>query len=270
MAITTNDITQKNYKKLSIQVSLSGLSFCVFDLLTNKIITFNNIDFSKNQVIEEQLWKAFTEFPILSEKYDEIKIIHDNSLNAFVPESLFDENFLGSYLQYNVKVFETDLFAFDKLKTDDIYNVYVPYVNINNFLLDQYESFDYVNANSILVDQLLSYSKNTFDKRVYIHFQKEHFEIVAVKSNELLLFNSFEYKTPEDFIYYTLFTLEQLQLNPEICNVFVLGNMNKTDEFFKIGYKFIRNFELLNTNDLSYKWFKTESEIRQHYILLHS
>ena len=38
MVVTNNDITQKNYKKLSIQVSLSGLSFCVFDTITDKVL----------------------------------------------------------------------------------------------------------------------------------------------------------------------------------------------------------------------------------------
>ena len=51
MVITNNDITQKTYKKLSIQVSLSGLSFCVFDLLSNKVINTMSIHFEKNKVI---------------------------------------------------------------------------------------------------------------------------------------------------------------------------------------------------------------------------
>jgi hypothetical protein len=44
MVITNNDITQKTYKKLSIQVSLNGLSFCVFDTLPIKFHTAE-IDF---------------------------------------------------------------------------------------------------------------------------------------------------------------------------------------------------------------------------------
>ena len=61
-------------------------------------------------------------------------------------------------------------------------NVYVPFVNINNFLLDQYETFEYQNTNSILVKQLLDLSKNKEEKQVFVHLQKEHFEIVVVKN----------------------------------------------------------------------------------------
>lgn len=185
MVITTNDITQKIYKKLSIQVALNGLSFCVFDLLTDKVIVTHSVTFAKNQVLEEQLWKVFVDYPILSNPYDEVVILHNNNLNTFVPSTLFDENFLGSYLQYNVKVFETDLFAYDTLDNFDIKNVYVPYVNINNFLLDQFSSFTYLNANTVLVNKLLSFSNFNEEKQVFVHVQPEHFEIVVLKKQRI-------------------------------------------------------------------------------------
>ena len=137
-------------------------------------------------------------------------MLHDNNINTFVPKSLFDSDNIASYLQYNVKVFETDFFAVDEINTYEINNVYVPFVNINNFLLDQFESFNYKNTNSILVQKILDKSKNIDEKQVFVHFQENHFEIVVVKNQELLLFNSFHYSTAEDFIYYLLFTCEQL------------------------------------------------------------
>ena len=270
MVVTTNDITTKNYKKLSIQVSLSGLSFCVFDLITKKIIAHNAISFTKTNVIEEQLWKVFVDHTILSNTYDEVLILHDNCLNTFVPSALFDPNFMGSYLQYNVKVFETDLFTYDTLETYELNNVYVPYVNINNFLLDQFHSFEYKNVNSILVKKIVEISIGNLDKEVFIHMQKEHFEIIVVRNQQLLLFNSFEYSTPEDFIYYILYTFEQLQLSPETINTYLFGLVEKTDDYFKIAYKFIRNCDLLSTEKWCATLDKTETEIRNNFILFHS
>jgi hypothetical protein len=48
-----------------------------------------------------------------------------------------------------------------------------------------------------------------------VHFSEGHFEIIVIQNQKLLLFNSFDYQTPEDFIYYVLFTAEQLSLNPK-------------------------------------------------------
>ena len=270
MVITNNDITQKTYKKLSIQVSLSGLSFCVFDLISNKVISTASISFEKNKVVEEQLWRTFIDYPILTKSYDDVSIIHDNNLNTFVPTSLFDSNFLASYLQYNTKVFETDYFTYDVIFPYEMNNIYVPFVNINNFLLDQFESFEYQNSNSILVKQLLDFSKNNEEKQVFVHLQKEHFEIVVVKNQQLLLFNSFQYNTPEDFIYYILFTCEQLQLNPETISVQILGDCSEEDSYFKIAFKYIRNCVLLDITSKSSSLEITPKDLRNHFILYHS
>ena len=270
MVVSSVDITQKTYKKLVLQVSLNELSFCVIDLITHKVIHTQEILFEKNKVIEEQLWRAFVDFSILTNSYDEVVVLHNNNLNAFVPTSLFDPSFLASYLQYNTKVFETDFFAFDAIVPFEINNVYVPFMNFNNFLLDQFESFDYKNSNSVLVKKIIEISKNVEEKQVFVHIQKEHFEMIVVKNQELLLYNSFQYSTPEDFIYYLLFTCEQLQLNPETINIQLLGNCIESDELFKITYKYIRNCSLYKAAHLSEGFDVSEAEIRKNFILYHS
>jgi hypothetical protein len=185
-----------------------------------------------------------------------------------VPTALFDEEFLGSYLQYNTKVFETDFFTFDALDKYEMNNVYIPYVNMNNFFIDQYGSFEYKHANSVLVSKLLDLSKNNEERKMFVHVSESHFEIIVVQNQKLHLFNSFEYKTPEDFIYYILFTAEQLQLNPENFKLELLGAIVETDAFYQIAYKYIRNISLFDVSDFTNNF--TEKENREHFILLHS
>ena len=271
--INTENITDKVYKKLSIQVATSGLSFCIFDTLNNtvktvKTLTFNSVDASLKT--EELFADAFANNDELTARYDEIVVIHNNNLSTFVPTALFDEEFLGSYLQYNTKVFETDFFAFDAIEKYEMQNVFIPYININNFFIDQFGTFNYKHATSILVEKLLDLSKNDDNKKMFVHKNSTHFEIIVVQNQKLLLFNTFEYKTPEDFIYYILFTAEQLNLNPENFKLELLGNVQENDAFYKIAYKYIRNVSLLNVNDLRWNNFFTEAENRQHFILFNS
>jgi len=267
----TTSITDKTYKKLAIQVSLNGLSFCVFDTLSGKPIVLQNIHFDhfqRSAKIEDLFASVFRENPELKHHYDEIVIIHSNNLCAFVPTALFDEEFLGSYLQYNTKVFETDFFTFDELDKYEMNNVYIPYVNMNNFFIDQYGSFEYKHANSILVSKLLDVSKNNEERKMFVHVSESHFELMVIQNQKLHLYNSFEYKTPEDFIYYILFTAEQLQLNPEHFKLELLGAIVKTDAFYQIAYKYIRNVSLFDTSTTTNSF--SEKENREHFILLHS
>ncbi len=265
-----NTITSRNYKKLSLQVSAYGLSFCCFDTLNREVTHCITEVFSKYSPLEEELWKVFVNNPVLTSTYDEIVVLHGNSFNTFVPTALFDANYPGSYLQYNTKVFETDFFAVDELDSYELNNVYVPMMNVNNFLIDQFGAFEYKNANSVLVSKLLDASKNIDDKQVYVHFQDNNFEIVVVRNQKLLLYNSFEYKTPEDFLYFLLFTMEQLFLNPETARIYLLGKVTENDANYTIAYTYIRHLALLNTQPLQQKWNTTKEEALQHFILFNS
>ena len=265
-----NTITSRNYKKLALQISANGMSFCCFDTLNREITHCVSADFSKYSPIEEELWRAFVSNPLLTNPFDEIVVLHSNSFNTFVPTALFDANYPGSYLQYNTKVFETDFFAVDELDSYELNNVYVPMMNVNNFLIDQFGAFEYKNANSVLVSKLLDASKNIDEKQVYVHFQDSHFEIVVVRNQKLLLYNSFEYKTPEDFLYFLLFTMEQLFLNPETATVYLLGKVTENDDNYTLAYTYIRHISLFNSQPLQQKWNITKDNALQHFILFNS
>ena len=186
----SDSITNKNYNKLSILVSLNGLSFCCFDTISGKPIVLKNVHFDtfiKSSRIEDLFESVYKNNPELSEKYDEVKVIHSNTLSTFVPLALFDEEYLASYLQYNAKVFETDFFTFDTLDKYEMNNVYIPYVNMNNFFIDKYGAFEYHHANSILVSKLLDVSKNNDDRKMFVHFSENHFEISVIQNQKLLL-----------------------------------------------------------------------------------
>lgn len=267
------NITEKNYRKLVLQVSLSGFSFCVVDVLHNEVLSFKDVPFSifqRNDSVEDLYARAFAEHQALTDKYDEVVVIHDNNLSTFVPHAFFDEEFLASYLQYNTKVFETDFYTFDHIENQEINNVYVPYVNINNYLLDQFESFDYKHFSSVLLERLLIYTKNKDEKQVFVHFSAEKFEIVVLNNRQLLLYNSFDYTTKEDFIYYLLFTAEQLQLNPEHFQLHLLGAISEDDEMFAIAYKYVRHVQLLDVSELQKRNLFTKLDNLKHFILFQS
>ena len=137
-------------------------------------------------------------------------------------------------------------------------------------MIDRFGAFNYKHSSSILVDKLLDLSKNNDDKKMYVHKSVAHFEIVVVQNQQLLLFNSFDYNTPEDFIYYILFAAEQLGLNPENFNLELIGGINKNDAFYDIVYKYVRNISLIDVSNLQSKNNFTETENRQNFILFNS
>jgi len=264
-------ILDKTYKRLVIQVSLNGLSFAVINTITEQIEVLQPLPYppyQRNTPIEDWFTVVFHDHPELRLRYDTIQIVHTNALNTFVPTPFFDAEFKGSYLQFNTRVFETDFFAFDTLASHEMTNVYIPYVNMNNFFIDQYGSFDYCHAHSILVQKLLEYSKHSVEPVMYVHRAPSHFEIVVIAQRKLFFFNAFDYQTPEDFIYYILFTAEQLQLNPEQFQLELLGTFEEDDAFYKMAYTYIRHVQLMPLRSINNG--RNEHENRHHFILVHA
>lgn len=261
-------ITSKNYKQLLIQISLTQFTFFVKNKLSNEIEYLKKFELTHLEAIELQLEEVFIRTPQLRTQYDEIYVYHNNRLNTFVPEVLFDENAMGLYLQYTTKVFATDFFAYDTIVSRGLNNVYIPYMNINNFLIDKFGSFNYHHSSTPFMELALNLNKSQNTKQVFLHFQKDYFEIVVAEHAKLILFNSFQYQTPEDFIYYLLFVYEQLQLQVEEHPVTLMGLIDTESELYKIAYKFIRHLNILPSKAFISNSIKAEHPIEEHFILL--
>lgn len=272
MQTSSTTILDKKYLKLVIQISLTEISFCLLDTLRKKIETFGNYTIPKStnfSEIEASIIQFIQNTSVLQGKFDEVLVLHQNNLLSFVPQAFFIEEQLASYLQYNVKVFPTDFITFDPIENYEMNNVYVPYVNINNVLLDLYGSFTYKHASSILVQKVLDWSKNNEAPQIFVHCQESNFQLIAVKNQKLVLFNTFDYQTKEDFLYYLLFTAEQLHWNPESFVLKLFGKISKESELYQIAYKYVRNVSLfIENNDLDKNI--AQQDYLQNFILIHA
>jgi hypothetical protein len=266
-----NKISLKKTKniELSIQFSLDGFSFCVLDPKTQKDIYFTQYQFEETlNSLEDLLKKIQTIFKNdanLQIEYAAVSVIHQSNLSTIVPTKYFDKKSLATYLNFNIKTLKTDFITFDSINTIDAKNVYVPYVNINNYLFQNFGEFEYQHHSSILLEKLLKIESST-EKKMYVNVSKSSFDIVVLENRKLIFSNSFSYTTKEDFIYYILFTAEQIQLNTEEFKLYFMGEIEVESEIYKIAYTYIKNISFLKSENSIFK----DLEISNHsnYILL--
>jgi len=241
--ITSED---KNNKKLSIQVSLNGLSFCILNQQEKKIVYFKKINFEKQLdpiKVLSQIELTYENETELNQPVKEVVLLFTNSLFTLVPEALFDETNAASYLKFNTKILKTDFIAFDKV-SNEVVNVYIPYANITNYFFDKYGEFEYHHSLTILIESLLKLPKKV-EPVVYVHTHHNSYELVIIENNKLTFANSFDYETKEDFLYYILFTAEQLNLDPDKLELRMIGDISIDSEEYKMTWNYIRNISFL-------------------------
>jgi len=246
-----NSLSKNRSKSLSIQISLSGLSFCILNRSSNTIEYLKSVSFEKKATPFEALERLITVLEtntIFEQSFDSVLLVYQNELSTCVPKQFFDEDNSADYLKFNAKILNTDFIAYDEISAIDSINVYVPYVNINNFIFDRFGVFEYKHASTILIQKLIQNFTNPKNPELYLNVSKNQFELVVIDKGQLVFYNTFEYQTKEDFIYFILFTIEQLKLNPETIITKLMGNISKEDDLYKIVFKYIQFIEFIKPN----------------------
>ncbi len=265
------DLTNLENSHLSLQLSLDGLEYCVFDKDLVEIIFLKEYEFEKRPQTPEQLLEnvkeIYTKDSLLSEKYESVHISHKNNLATLVPEALYDKDYKKEYLKYSVKVLESDSINVDKLHESDSKNIYIPFQNINTFLYNKYESFTYTHASSVLISSLLKYYRHNPYKQFFVNVSKNNLDILFLDQNKLQLFNSFLYYSKEDFLYYILFAMEQLSLNPDKQTLTFLGAIDMDSILYKLTYTYVRNIGFLKVENLnvSEEFYQENPHIKRHH-----
>lgn len=228
---------------------------CSFD--NENITPQKQLDFITNE---------FKNNALLNQEFTSVSVTHSNNLSTFVPLPFFNKDNLREYLQYNLKVLENEFITFDTLESAEIANVYIPFVHINNYLFDRFGSFEYKHTSSVLVETLLKENLLNDKTHFFVNVETGIFQIVVLKNKKIEFFNTFNFKTKEDFIYYILFTAEQLNLNPTAFQLTFLGAIEKESELYEITYKYIKNIDFIQVDFLLSEDVKISNH--SHFTLL--
>jgi hypothetical protein len=235
------------YHKLSIQVSLNGLSFCVLDTIANTLVLTHSRLFEKEMspfALHKAIHADFEEQGVLDYSYSEVICIHRNTLFTLVPMPLFDAEHLANYLKYNAKILGTDHLDYDPIEGLDTANVYVPFTNVNNFLFDLFGEFEFKHSGTVLLEALMKLPSSRQGTLGYLHLAESQMDLVVFSNKKLLFYNSFVFSSPEDIMYFLLFSLEQLELDMDLFKLRLLGEVTEGDRVYELCSEFLENVSL--------------------------
>jgi len=261
---------------LSIECSLNGFSFSVFDQEQNKFLGLEVYYFQNTKLVpQDKSKKNENDFHLLYENFDGIfdkseclkqtfkstNIVFRTQKSTLIPEKYFDENQKKTFLDFNDNICKNEDVFFDKLNKTQTYNVYALPKNVHEKLINTFPQANIFHNSSVLIESLIEHKK---DKTVFVNVGDLFFDIIITENKNLIFQNSFSYKTKEDFIYYVLFVFQQLKINPETANFILLGEIEKDSSIYKILYKYIRNITFGERNK-NFFYSDVFNEIPSHF-----
>ncbi|WP_019039612.1 DUF3822 family protein [Psychroflexus tropicus] len=252
--------------RLSILILQDGFSF----LISNSFlapIEFEQLRVktaqSATELLKQLKTKINAEF-IKEKEISELQVIYANPQFSIVPEAYFDESYLPHYIKYSSKLIEGDDFSFDPISSINANTVYIPYVNINNYLFDIFGSFEFTHILTGLIQKALSKSKDHHEY-IQVHLGDQYLYLTAFRDQHLILANAFHYDTSEDLCYYILFCSEELNMDRESLELNFTGDFVNTKEnaALQILLSYVKHISFSNFED--FKAFNQLKGFKEHF-----
>ena len=257
--------------QLFLQISKNGLSYTVFNFQTSTFIGFENFlfnDIYNDYSILNPLNQVIEQTHLLKKSFNKFVVSFVNNRATLIPKPLYKADELKKYHQFNFTEQEEDVYLSDYVLNLSAYNIY----SIPDFIVNVFKHLDNVSFrhfSTALIEASMLHAKKTNSLALIdVHVLPQSFQIISIKNQTLELYNSFNYQTSEDFIYYLLFVLNQLNIKSNEAIIRLTGEVDKNSAIYDMLYKYIQTIDFCeNPNELNYSYVFEQTQKHYHYAL---
>ena len=261
-SINLNSKCKDNYI-LTIQHSLDGLSFVIFDTEEQKFLGLKHYHlYEKNIPLEDLIAELQEKEQWNINEFKNVKIIIDNNLNTFVPKEYYQKEQENNYL--SLLNISNDAPTNADCLTNDIYNIYPVSSDIDN-VLKMCDKIKLYHASSIKMESLIKeFSERIQGTRAFVNVKNNSYELTIINDTKLIFHNYFNFNTKEDFLYFILFTFEQLKIDNETIPLYFMGLIEEKSVIVELCSRYIRNIRFFNRNN-NYNYINELDSIPYYY-----
>jgi len=231
---------------LSIRSSSGGLSFCVLDPVTNTYIAFANIPFDDTSKDNIKTQEVLLKEELLQLPYKKVFFLYESPKATLVPSALYDSKKHEELYCFNHSTNDEDLeFVAQKIKMADAWNLFSIPEFMYHLVKTQFESVVFYQHYSPFVEACMLASQQRKQEVVmHIAMHDNFFDLLVLKERKLALCNSYAYDNTNDFLYFVLFSFEQLKLEADNTNVIIHGLADKQQAVYKELKNYLRQTKL--------------------------
>jgi len=269
-----NEAHTRDYS-LFIQLGLKELALAVYNPEKNTFIGFESFRFDKLHDVRHlpsAISEVFLHIGWFSYPFKSVVLMYQNTFSTLIPHPLFSEEQSSLYLEFNQPEEENSRIVNDKLKNNQAVNIYYLPNPVVEKIKSIWPNIKILHFSTALIESLSINFKNIADdKTLFVNLREDCFDVVYFKENKLHFYNSFKFLTKEDFIYFLLITIDQLNLNPENINLIISGKIDKQDENYNMINQYIKNYTLIPRNkNYGYSYVLDELRYHQYYVLFNA
>ena len=252
----------ENYH-LSVEIQKEQLSFCLLDTTKLEYIFLKSI--KANNPLE--MVQLINNEEILKYNFFSSSVSYKNFPSAIIPNPLYDATKKEVYAGFAIG--ETKKIKTDIIHHDDSTLLYSVEENITNTLNQIQTEIKEKNSSTVAISSILDKYSGLKEKSCFVIKEKNKIEIIVIQDDQLILQNYFEVNSNTDILYFTLFCFEQLKMDPNKNELYLIGNIEKGDETYSLLYDYIRNISFGKiSKNLSFSKELNQITKHQYFTLL--
>ena len=236
----------KNYH-LSIQVDPDGVGFCILDLENKHYIGFRKYSFEITYNVEtltDKLEQIIDEDDCLDTLFGSSSAIFLTQKSTFVPDIFFEEVNLRDYFEFKQVLEELDEIHSDKIEEIKAWNVFAIPTYIANLLYNKFRGIHYFHQATPLVKTILKDFSSP--SSIHLNLNNRFFDIAVKQNGKLILYNTFLYQNETDLLYYVLFIINQLKIEPQTIPMTLCGELSDRVAYQEALSKYVPNLMYLD------------------------
>ena len=269
--ITYIDLSFKPGNTLSLQLYLSvdsrQFSAAVLDPEKKEFLALEQHLFSpplSESELGNRVRKISRHSSIMNQEYQKVAAAYHTHQSTLIPEALFEEKDVSSYLEFNFGPPEDQAPKAEKLENPGVFHLYYLNNEVAASLRKAFPGLKIFHASSPVLDQLALKHKNNTEKEVYVQLQQHHLELFMFSEGKLKFYNSFPVKSKEDISYYILFSCEQAGIDPHTLDLKLFGEIQTNSPVVKLLEEYINQVSLIKP-ETDYKLAFALRKIPAHY-----
>jgi hypothetical protein len=230
------------YCELRCLISESELVIAVYDVLAAQFRLIERYplknSYNKSKP-SEVLARILQTHPLTRLEFKRIEVIPDSFSWQLVPIELFDEDFCEGYLLTGNESEEFQEIAHEYLADRKRVLVYTWPSSWKNIIDSQFPEVRVRHHAAVLFEMLLRGALNGHTVFAYVHDFK--LDVLVVSDGKPLLYNSFIFQSPEDFVYYLGLIYEQMNFNRESDALILAGEIEEGSAIHQSCFKYFRH-----------------------------
>ena len=239
----TLDINSTENYELSIQVSPEGFAFCLLDTIRNKYVLIRSFEPEENKLFNaDTLEELINKDDFLTKRYKKINAVVPSQKFTLVPAPLFDPAKKDEYFYFNHPKEDNELILSNKIIDPDAFIVYSASRSVNSLINKYFPGVHPYHQIKPLFHHISHCRKSLNGNYIHIHIEREFFNLIIFKDNQLAFCNTFNYRNISDILYFVMNVFKNLGIKQEET-IHFSGITEKYDDLSSNFSIYVRNIK---------------------------